>query len=307
MLVSFLKEELIMSRDEVLTVLYGSKFWKDIEPIFLSEAKKVKTLKQQSEFFSKWSVFLWFDSKYNTIKNRSLQLRKSLIKKGGFDEDNHLVNAFKLPTLLHKQKNDEYSEKIKDKLNNLSNDKNYLEIAESILKDLIENIKSGDVLNISNNSKKSRELAYQKLIVLAVATGRRQIELLKTLEISKKKDLAEYKNLAKKKSSDNDSVVAPILIDVHIAKKYLKDVRKEFQTENMDNKSINSKYNNSIKKALFRYLDKDIAEKGFHFLRTLYAEACYQKFNVKEDKNLYFTKILGHEFKVNSAHSYQTK
>ena len=295
-----------MNRDEVLTVLYGSKFWKEIEPNFLSEAKKVKSLNQQSAFFSKWSVYLWFDSEYNTIKNRSLQLRKSLIK-GGFDEDTSLVNAFKLPSLLHKQKNDEYSEKIKDKLDNLSNDKNYLAIAEFILKDLVENIESDDVLNISNNSKKSRELAYQKLIVLAVATGRRQIELLKMLEISKKKDFAEYKNLAKKKSSDNDSVVAPILIDVNIAKKYLKDIRDEFQTEKMENKAINSKYNNSIKKALFRYLDDEIADKGFHFFRALYAESCYQKFNVKEDKNLYFTKILGHEFKVNSAHSYQTK
>ena len=295
-----------MNRDEVLTVLYGSKFWKEIEPNFLSEAKKVKSLNQQSAFFSKWSVYLWFDSKYNTIKNRSLQLRKSLIK-GGFDEDNSLVNSFKLPSLLHKQKNDEYSEKIKDKLDNLCNDKNYLKIAELILKDLVENIESDDVLNISNNSKKSRELAYQKLIVLAIATGRRQIELLKMLEISKKKNLAEYKNLAKKKSSDNDSVVAPILIDVNLAKKYLKDIKAEFETEKMENKAINSKYNNSIKKALFRYLDDEVATKGFHFFRALYAEACYQKFNIKEDKNFYFTKILGHEFKINSAHSYQTK
>jgi len=297
-----------MNRDEVLIVLYGSKFWKEIEPNFLSEAKKVKTLNQQSAFFSKWSVFLWFDSEYNTIKNRSLQLRKSLTK-GGFDEDSHLVNVFKLPSLLHKQKNDEYAEKIKNKLDNLDNKKdiNYVEITDLILKDLIENIESDDVLNISNNSKKSRELAYQKLIVLAISTGRRQIELLKMLEISKQKDLAIYKNLAKKKSSDNDSVVAPILVDIKLAKRYLKDIRDEFKTENMENKAINSKYNNSIKKALFRYLDDEIADKGFHFFRALYAESCYQKFNIKEDKNLYFTKILGHEFKVNSAHSYQTK
>jgi len=295
-----------MNRDEVLTVLFGSKFWKDIEVTFLGEAKKVKTLKQQSEFFSKWSVFLWFDSEYNTIKNRSLTLRKCLIS-NGFKEDDSVVSCFKLPSLLHKTKNQKYSEEIKDKLGNLEENKNHQEIVELIIEDLTKNIEENDVLNISNNSKKSRELAYQKLIVLAVSTGRRQIELLKLLEISKKKDLATYKNLAKKKNSDIDFVDAPILIDVSIAKKYLKDIREEFQTENMENKSINSKYNNSIKKSLFRYLNDDIADKGFHFLRALYAQACFQKFKPSEDKNTYFTKILGHEFKVNSAHSYQTK
>jgi len=295
-----------MNRDEVLIVLYGSKFWKDIEHNFIKEAKKAKSLKQQSLFFSKWSVFLWFDSEYNTIKNRSLQLRKCLIA-SGFNEDDSIVLCFKLPSLLHKAKNDKYTEQIKDKLNHLEDTSNYLKIAETTIKELVKNIEDIDSLKAVSSSRKNRELAYQKLIVLAVATGRRQIELMKMLEISKKKDEAIYKNLAKKKNSDIDFVVAPILIDVSTAKKYLKDIREEFGSEEMENKAINSKYNGSITKALSRYLDSKIANKGFHFLRALYAESCFQKFKPTEDKNTYFTKILGHEFKVNSAHSYQAK
>jgi len=300
-----------MNRDEVLNTLYGSRFWKDIEIDFTNEAKKAKSLKQQSEFFSKWSIYLFFESELATIKNRSLTMRKSLVS-AGIDENNSLISYFKIAKVLHKKSNEKYNSAMEDKLLNEKNkdeneNSNSLETAETIISELMQNIESDDVLNISNNSKKNRELAYQKLIVLAVATGRRQIELLKMLEISKKKDMAIYKNLAKKKNND-DTVEAPILIDISVAKKYLKDIREEFQTENMENKTINSKYNNSIKKSLSRYLDTEIADKGFHFLRALYAQACFQKFeNNTGDKNFYFTQILGHEFKVNSAHSYQTK
>jgi len=310
-----------MNRDEVLNTLYGSRFWKDIEIDFTNEAKKAKSLKQQSEFFSKWSIYLFFESEFPTIKNRSLTMRKSLVS-AGIDENNSLISYFKIDKSLHQKSNEKYSKKIEIKLNERLN-KTYdnetynnetpLKIANMTIEKLIKNINKkdigkNDVFDISNNSTRNRELAYQKLIVLAIATGRRQIELLKMLEIAKKKDLVTYKNLAKKKKSDISIVDAPILIDIDIAKKYLRDVREEFKTEKMDNKTINSKYNSSIRKSMFRYLDENLANKGFHFFRALYAKACFERFkNNIGDENFYFTKILGHKFKVNPAHPYQIK
>ena len=296
-----------MKRNDVLSEIYGSRFWKDIKSDFVSEAKKANTLKKQAEFFAKWSYYYMYESPTTTIKGRSLEMRKALIN-GGLKENSPLLEFFKMPSEIYTQMNKKYDEERAEKLlNDDKNEVNYSNLADKILKDLLDNINSNDALELSNNSRKSRELAYQKLIVLAVATGRRQIELLKLLEISKKKDEAIYKNLAKKKDSDLDSVTAPILIDVNVAKRYLSDIKEEFKTAELTNKQVNSKYNGSISKALFRYLPDNIANKGFHFLRAMYAEVCYEKFAGDKDKNMYFTEILGHELKLNAAHSYQAK
>ena len=296
-----------MKRDDVLKSMYGSRLFKDMREDFVAEAKKVRTLEQQSEFLNKWSFYLIYQTPMSTIKGRGLDMRKALID-GGLSEDNALLNFFKIQTSVYTEMNKKYDNTRKEKL--LSNDNSnidYAKVADKTIKELINNIENNDILNISNNSKKSRELAYQKIIVLALATGRRQIEIMKMLEISKKKENALYKNLAKKKENDSDSVVAPILIDVNLAKKYLKDIREEFKTAEMTNKQVNSKFNGSVSKSLNRYLSEDIASRGFHFLRAVYAEACYEKFGNGADKNIYFQDVLGHELKLNAAHSYQAK
>ena len=295
-----------MKRNDVLSELYNSKYWKDIKIDFIAEAKKANTMIKQSEFFAKWNYYYMYETPVSTIKGRSLEMRKALTE-ANIKEDSPLCEFFKLPSNLYHLINKKYDEERKEKL--LSDDKNidYSKISDTLLKDLLDDINDKDTLEVSNNSSKSRELAYQKLIILAIATGRRQIEILKMLELSKKKSEAIYKNLAKKKDSDSNSIVAPILIDINIAKKYLHDIKEEFQTAELTNKQVNSKFSGSIKKSLFRYLPNDIADKGFHFLRALYAETCYKKFGGTMDKNIYISEILGHELKLNSAHSYQAK
>jgi len=295
-----------MKRNDLLVEVYGSRLWKDIKADFLIEAKRANNMVKQSEFFSKWNYYYMYETPISTIKGRSLEMRKALAE-ANIKENSPLYEFFKLPSSVYHSINKKYDEDRKEKLLSDDKDIDYSKISDKLLKDLLEDINDKDTLEISNNSSKSRGLAYQKLIILAIATGRRQIEILKMLELSKKKSEAIYKNLAKKKNSDKDSIVAPILIDIKIAKKYLNDIKEEFKTADMTNKQVNSKYNGSIKKSLFRYLPKDIADKGFHFLRALYAETCYKKFGGTMDKNIYISEILGHELKLNSAHSYQAK
>ncbi len=296
-----------MKRNDVLNELYDSRLWKDIKKDFVSGAKRVRTMQEQAEFLNKYSFYLLYESPMSTIKGRALEMRKELIN-SGIKEDSPILSFFKLHTNIYTSMNKKYSDKVADKLTNVKNDDvNYYKLATSIIAGLIDNIKDSDTMSVSNNSRKSRELAYQKLIVLALATGRRQIEIMKMLELRKKGNEVQYLNLAKKKDSDNDSIIAPILIDLKIAKKYLDDIKKEFGTAELTNKQVNSKFNGSVSKSLFRYLDEKIAKKGFHYFRSIYAEACYEKFGNNTDRNIYFQKVLGHELKLNAAHSYQAK
>jgi len=298
-----------MKRNDVLNELYGSRLWKDIKTDFVAEAKKVKTLEQQAEFLNKYSYYMIYESPMSTIKGRTLDMRKELLS-SGIKENNPILSFFKLHTNLYANMNQKYSDKVKEKLTKIDTDIikiNFLKLAEETITNLIKNISDNDTMTVSNNSRKSRELAYQKIAVLAIATGRRQIEIMKLLEMRKKGDEVHYLNLAKKKDSGDDSIIAPIFMDLNLAKKYLTDIREEFGTAELTNKQVNSKFNGSISKSLYRYLPENIAKKGFHFMRAIYAEACYQKFGKDTDKNLYFQKVLGHEVKINAGHSYQAK
>ena len=300
-----------MKRDDVLNELYSSRFWKDIKVDFVKEAKRVRTMKEQADFLNKYSYYMLYNSPMSTIKGRALDMRKELIK-SGIKEGSPLVSFFKLHTNLYTSMNNKYAKKIEDKLskdNNKREDEkiNYFELLQQNIQKLLNGINDSDTITVSNNSRISREIAYQKIIVLALATGRRQIEIMKLLELRKKKENALYLNLAKKKNSDDDSIVAPIFIDINLAKKFLKDIKEEFKTNELTNKQVNSKFNGSVAKSLYRYLDEDIATKGFHFLRAVYAEACYQKFGGDAEKNVYFQEILGHSVKLNAGHSYEAK
>lgn len=293
-----------MERDEILKAAYGSSRVGDILPELVKDGSKVRTLSQLSSFAQKYSLFVYADTKVNTLKSRVTDVRNELKKAGARVE---VIELFTLPTSIYGELIIKSNAKIKDKLSSSSDLKmDFAKFTEATILKLIDEIKSGDVEALSNNSKVSRELAYKKLIVVALATGRRQIEILKTLSLRKKRDEAIYSGLVKK-GSEGFELIAPILADINIIKKYLNDIRAEFQTEEMANKAINSKYNASVSKSLFRYLPSNVASEGFHFLRTCYAQTCFSKFANGADKNIYFSQILGHEESVNAAHHYQAK
>lgn len=295
-----------MTRNEVLKELYNTTQLKQMKETFIKEAKKVRTMSNLAEFLSKWNYYFMYQTPTTTLKSRSLELRKMLIN-AGLEEDSPIVTFFKMPSEIYTFMNQNDSKKVEENLKNAESDnEDYAKLADRIIAKLTHHIEHNELLNTSNNSDDEKELAYIKVLLLSVATGRRQIEIMKMLEISKKKDLAEYKNLAKKSKDDKDSVTAPILIDINLAKKYLKDIRTVFKTEDMTNKEVNSKYNYVVKKALIRYLP-ELKNQGLHYLRKIYAEACYSKFANNAPKNKYFTEVLGHEFKANSAHYYEAK
>lgn len=294
-----------MTRNEILQAIHGTSSVKEIKDLMSREAQRIKTLSQMSEFAQKYALFMYFDTTLNTLKARVTDIRNHLKNTGNIRKE--IIDLYLLPTSAYTSINNKAAEKVKDELlKNQGSEINFEKWTFKTLENLISKIENSEIDLVSNNSNKSREITYIKLIVVALATGRRQVEILKTMSLSKKKDEARYDGLVKKKS-DNFSLIAPILTDIKLIKKYLQDIRDEFQIAEMTNKEINSKYNASISKSLSRYLEQDIAEQGFHFLRAAYAETCFLKFGNNAEKNTYFSQILGHETDLNAAHNYQIK
>lgn len=290
-----------MNRQEYLDLVFNFSNWKDIKVSFIDEAKKLKTKNDIMEFASKYLMFMVFDSSVFTIRNRSKEMRDLLIE-NNLEE---LVSLFKIDKNIYMGIKKDYNKNLKEDFK-VSNDFDHKEFTQKTIKELINNIDNNIILSKSNMSKLEDELFYQKLFVLALATGRRQIELLKTLSVKKKKDLVIYEGLSKKRNDDIESCEAPTLIDIKILKKYLSDVRdylSKYDVENMTANQINSKFNGRIGNAIKRY----IGNYNFHFFRSCYAHACYEELKIKGDITIYFSEILGHKEIILPAHAYTSK
>ena len=297
-----------MDRDTVIKEVFGATQWKQLEPIFIKEAERLRTTKQVAEFAVKWGFYLHYNTADNTLKSRSWSMRKAL-KNAGVKEDNIAHTILSLPSSFFKLLNEKANKKVIEKLEvETEVEVDYTKLANDILLYLNDRIENKDVLAKSNNSSVERELAYLKLFFVLLATGRRQIEILKTIDIAKRKEMALFRGLAKKKNDNKNEITAPILYDVNIIKKYIKDIRKEFGSKEMTNKEVNQKLNYPTNRAFKKYF-KDkyefVEKKGLHFLRTIYAITCYQNFGNDVDKEVYIAKILGHEVKITAVKNYQ--
>lgn len=291
-----------MTRQDYLDEVFNFSNWKDIQNVFLDEAKKVKSKEDICNFSSRWYFFMVFDSSIHTVKNRSKDMRDLLV----LNKLDELIPIFKIESAIYGGIKKAYNERIKDKIEVSENDFNHSKFTRETINKLLDNVKNNVSLSKSNMSKLEDELFYQKLFILALSTGRRQIELLKTLTIKKKKNLAIYEGLSKKKMDDINFCEAPILIDIKTAKKYLDDVRdylKKYNAENMTADQLNSKFNGRIGNAIKRY----VGNYNFHFFRACYAHTSYCESGEKMEESFYFQKILGHKEVILSAHSYTTK
>lgn len=294
-----------MTRQDYLKEVFGTSLWKNISPILLKEGKQVKTINEALNFSNRWCMYLYYDSSIHTIKNRSKEIRDFLAE----NKLDNLIDTFKIESEIYGLLKQNYKDKVKEDLevsNSNNNNFNHLEFTTSKIEELRKRILNKDTIMTSNSANEESELFYIKLFLLALTTGRRQIELLQSLEISKKKELAVFKGLSKKRDEKEFVCEAPILIDIFEAKKLLNDVREylsKYGIDKLNANQINSKFNGRIGNALKRY----VGNYTFHYLRSCYAHSCYELFGGDKDKTLYFQEILGHKEEILPAFAYTSK
>jgi len=149
---------------------------------------------------------------------------------------------------------------------------------------------------------------------LALATGRRNVEILKTLKITKKKNDYFYEGLLKKgsASTENTNIKAVSLDDdFEFLMQIINQLRTDTDTSKMTNQEVNSKYS-----AIFNRSFKHITntQYTFHDAREIYSEIAYNKFGRKNggerEEIDYKSDILGHQIdkeRLISTEHYTTK
>jgi len=146
---------------------------------------------------------------------------------------------------------------------------------------------------------------------LALVTGRRSVEILKTLDIVKEGKEWFYVGVAKKGKEDAKIKAYSLDTDYEFLKALLTQLREDLDTSKLTAKEVNSKYNRIFNRAFKKLTDTDYT---FHEAREIWADMLYlgegyksgewtEEFNFKAE-------VLGHEIKkdrLKATHSYMTK
>lgn len=266
-------------------------------------------------------AFCYFDVSHNTVSNNFTYV-KDVLKKYEFynlqkkeidfnlDEKQKAKNLKKANQILelieyplYNLKRELLSEKINNQLENPQDiDLKYFN--ELILK-IKEAIQTKKYLYFSQSEE--RTMSYHKLIYLICVTGRRFIEIMKTLELEKKDNKIYFGGLAKKRESKEMIIEAYLLDnDYETLKTWIKDIRNFFQTEKFSNQQINQKYSAIFNAWLEKAgIPKQLTAKEF---RNLYAYEAYERFGKPKgtDRYYFFIKCLGHNVDLteNATSSY---
>ena len=265
-----------------------------VQEQFSIDYKKCDTQDDIIALYNKYIPYIWLGRSIFTVKNKYTDFKNIIKEIANKRQEKFALEVFYGGENLYvalKEDTEKKAEELLDK------ERKPIDIAE-FEKDILElkNTIDSRSYKIARNQKEELVRAYYIAILLAFATGRRQIEILKTLDISGVKKVV-FKGLAKKRNDDDNEIdnAHILFLGVSDTKKYLKELRKLLDTEKMTNKEINQKYNNVFNKAVERYTDFDMS---FHDIRSAYAEICYSKFGEGEDLEKFYSKVLGHKVKA---------
>ena len=299
-------------RNQILNEIYGTSKSSEIRKMILRDAKKLRSKDQVLKVVSHYTPYLWVDISPYTAKNLVADLRSD-IEKSELKYKKQLLEGFALPSgfyyALQKttQQNSKESEVIEYK-------------KDDILKKIIQFYDIGicDDLSKYNIYPKGRETkeriqAYYLATYLAMVTGRRMIEILKTMDITKVKNDKKMggiyiKGVAKKRSEEDEkSVFIPTLDDPKKVKNALQKLRDIFpEPLKIGEREVNKKFNylfNKFVKTKFSDNKDDIT---FHTFRKIYVELAYQKFSENEEIEEFAEKVLIHDVKMLSKNYTQT-
>lgn len=289
----------------MLTELYGTDSADAIVDNLVKELKGAKTLEDAAPIYNKYLPYLWQSgSSPYTVRGRYYTVKKALA-------DAHIAKKRKsafmaLFTLdedfyryLNKQSVAREVEHINDKTE--FSVERYIERMNNI-KTMIEN---KTVPRYGPQTEKAA-IANACAVWLAMATGRRTYEILKTLELSKRGGVVYFDGLAKK--GDDQEKRPAILLDndYQFIKKTLKKVREHFGTEGMTSKQINSKYSFVLNRAAVKFTGDE--KTSMHVLRERYAEVCIKTINHDGiDDEMFRKMVLGHEVRLTATDFYKSQ
>jgi len=279
-----------MNDTEILAKLYreiyGTDKGKEIKSLFEADIKKVRSLNNVITVYKKYEIYLIYGRNFGTMKNLFGDFRK-IINKIDNKHKELLLDVFSLPKGFHYLVSEKYSKVIEDRKE--SDDKvislnEYKNLIDETYKNGMDKTLSFWKKGIGSRQTKEGIRAYFLASYLALTTGRRLTEILKTMVLTKYKNNIKVKGLLK--YDEDKSFDLFVLDEPNNVMSAYHELRKILNTVNLTNKECNSKFNSIFNK----FLKENILEGvTFHDLRSMYAEIAWELFDkseLSEDDNI---------------------
>jgi len=295
------------SLKDMIKIFYGVESTQEIKELFRKELLASEDKRDIAKVISKFIPYCWMGGrKIKTVARYYTDMRNIIKEVDKFQD--YALEIFSLPADVYERIKKADTKKVINKLS----DKETFSIVET--KNLISKLKKqcetalklGENATIEQWKEAGLPIAKQQTVArardylyasyLALVTGRRITEILKTLSLVKKDDEWYFKGIAKKGHENEEIKAVTLDSNFEFLNKLLIQIRKDIDTSKMTNVQVNSKFNYVFNRAL-----KNITgmKYTFHDLREIYAEIAYHDFGKKEGTDReeidYKSDILGHQ------------
>lgn len=311
------------THEETVKIFYGVSTLKEVREMFKTDLLNCNEKKDVALTVTKYIPYCWMGGrKINTVKRYYTDLR-NVIKDVNDQYQEFALELFSIPSDVYERLSEADKKKVLEKLDNketfdvsqiqntMDELKDYIKIAQNLGEAATAEDLKGAGIPIAKQQKPSQARAYLYASYLALATGRRNTEILKSLELVKKRNVWYYKGLTKKGLPDMEVKAVALDEDFDFLKGLISQIRKDVDTTKLSNQEVNSKYNHVFNRSFKRITGLNYT---FHDAREIYAEMAYLKLGNKKgterEEQDFKADILGHEIdkdRLIATDHYRTK
>ncbi len=281
--------------------IYGTNRTNEIHKLFKQDIKSARSKEDAMRVALDYMPYIWLGRSANTVVNKYTEMQNlcdEIGKKGEW-----VKPVFGYPEKLITARNKRNQKSVIERMANkdIIDKDRYIKTYNEIKRILKEND-----FEVARNQKPEDVRAYYLAVLVAMATGRRITEILKTFSMTKHGTKLMFHGLLKKRGLPESKEGFLILDDYKTVNKYLKELRATLDTEKLTSREVGQKYtgkfNNFLSTKVFPGADI-----SFKDLRAIYANLAWDEYDGDLEKEQFFQTVLGHEANISAAAHYQTK
>jgi predicted house-cleaning noncanonical NTP pyrophosphatase (MazG superfamily) len=294
--------------NELIKAVYEVTEPAEVKKLFREELQACKNKRDVQVAIVQAIPYCWIGGRtLGTTSVYYAAMRKIVKEVGGEFEDMSLALLVP-PRGLYDASQAKVDASTKEK--RLERDTYDIEYIKTIISKLKDSINTGNITKTRQQTQ-DRAIAYTYATYLAFVTGRRQVEILKTLKIVKKDDEWFYEGVAKKRNDEN--IIKAYSLDENFEhlNKLLQFIHKNLDSENFSKDQINQKFNNPFNNAF-----KKLTGTNFTFkdAREIMADMMWiesdENDGTWETEHEFKAKVLGHAIskeRLTATESYMGK
>ena len=285
---------------QILIDLYGTRNLGKIVDQFVKKIKKPDA--DPEALFQEYLPALWHGQSFGSTAVRYSAFRKPL-KRMRSKRAKRALELFTFPAAGFELLNKRQDERALENKNTQEFDS---EKVNELIRKIHKMIEDEKFPAGSSRQRPEQVEAYWLAAYLALATGRRFTEVLKTMDISKPGGRrVRITGLTKKEKGEDILDGACLLDDYKTVKKALTRLREIFPTDDLTIDEVGKKHSYTFN----RYLKSKILEddsKSFHDLRSMYAEECWRRYGKESGMSHddFIGHVLGHKKFVTATDHY---